>query len=92
MSPIVVEGKVRTCELEGRHFELEASGAPGERLYILIPAADAVARQISANTGRWVRVKGYIHCGPGIFMHGVILRVTEVSSLSPQPGTGDAEG
>lgn len=91
MSSIVVEGKVRACDVEGQHFELEVRGASGDGLYILVPAAAAVARQISANAGRWVRVKGFVHHGPAIFMHGVILRVTEVLSMSPQPGAGDPE-
>lgn len=58
----------------------DGEGASGGR-YVLIPADEEVARLLAASVGGPVRVRGFRHEGPSIFMRGTVLRVTSVTPL-----------
>ncbi len=58
----------------------DEEGASGGR-YVLIPADEEVARLLAASVGGPVRVRGFRHEGPSIFMRGTVLRVTSVTPV-----------
>lgn len=73
------EGVLLRSELEGDHFELQ--GRDGS-LYVVVPGGEAVRDTLAAVVGRCLRVRGYVHRGPSIFMSGPVLRVVEVEVCS----------
>lgn len=76
--PAVVEGTLTVNDIEGRHYELEATVDGQKRTYVLIPLGDDVARALASNVGRTVRVTGLPHRGADIYMRGTVLHVIEV--------------
>lgn len=74
----VLEGTLALEGLEGPHFELETVVDGARRVYVLVPLDAEVEKALAAGVGRRLRVAGTIHDGPGIFMRGPVLRVTEV--------------
>lgn len=77
---LTVEGTVEVNEIEGRHYELVAT-SDQKGNYVLIPVGAEAERALAAGVGKRVRVTGFLHEGPSIYMRGPILRVTEVSPV-----------
>ncbi len=73
------EGLLTRGDLEGDHFELQVRDGA---LYVVIPSGEAVRDVLVAGVGRCLRVRGYVHDGPTIFMNGPVLRAVEVEVCS----------
>lgn len=76
---VTLEGILLRSDLEGGHFELRVARGP---YYVVVPAADEVRQVLVTGVGRRLRVRGYLHEGPNIFMRGPVLRALEAEFCS----------